>query len=162
MTENKAIRIGDAEREDAVRRLGEHYEAGRLSSDEHGERVEEALRAKTYADLGTLFADLPGENPGAKAEQPGPEPGPQQQGWAPPWVQAGQQPPWAGQKPPWTGRGGRGPFGLPIPLAIIAGILIVAGLACSIAGGHPPVLALIGLGIVAFTVIRRKGRPQQA
>ena len=77
-------------------------------------------------------------------------------------MQAGQQPPWAGQKPPWAGRGGRGPFGLPIPLAIIVGILIVAGLACSIAGGHPPVLALIGLGIVAFFVIRRKGRPQQA
>jgi Domain of unknown function (DUF1707) len=155
MTDNNGIRLGDAEREDAVRRLGEHYEAGRLSSDEHGERVEEALRAKTYADLGALFADLPGDNPGAKAKAEQ-QPGPQQ----PPW--AGQRPPWAGQRPPWAGKGGRGPLGLPIPLAILAGVLIVAGLACAIGGGHPPVLALIGLGIVAFTVIRRKGRPQRA
>ncbi len=54
-----SIRIGDSEREDAVRRLGEHYEAGRLSAEEHSERVEQALKARTGADLEGLFADLP-------------------------------------------------------------------------------------------------------
>ena len=34
------IRIGDSEREDAIKRLGEHYEAGRLSAEEHAERID--------------------------------------------------------------------------------------------------------------------------
>lgn len=54
------LRIGDREREDAVRRLGEHYEAGRLTAEEHTERMGAALQAKTMADLAGLFADLPG------------------------------------------------------------------------------------------------------
>ena len=55
------MRIGDREREDAIRRLGEHYEAGRLTSEEHTERVDAALAARTEKDLGALFTDLPGE-----------------------------------------------------------------------------------------------------
>ncbi|MFI5729137.1 DUF1707 domain-containing protein [Kribbella sp. NPDC051587] len=61
------MRIGDAEREEAVRRLGEHYESGRLTADEHSERVEAALRAKTKSELGAVFTDLPLEE---QAEAP--------------------------------------------------------------------------------------------
>ncbi|MFK4087848.1 DUF1707 domain-containing protein [Kribbella sp. NPDC020789] len=61
------MRIGDAEREEAVRRLGEHYESGRLTADEHSERVEAALRAKTKSELGAVFTDLPFEE---RAEAP--------------------------------------------------------------------------------------------
>ena len=50
-----SIRIGDQEREDAVKRLGAHYEAGRLSAEEHQERVGEALQAKTQEDPLKVF-----------------------------------------------------------------------------------------------------------
>ena len=59
MNEEKPVRIGDREREEAVARLGAHYEAGRLTAEEHQERVGEALQAKTQLDLATLFEDLP-------------------------------------------------------------------------------------------------------
>ena len=65
------IRIGDSEREDAVKRLGEHYEAGRLSAEEHAERVGRALEAKTDADLAALFSDLPGAQQAGR-QQAGP------------------------------------------------------------------------------------------
>lgn len=83
------IRIGDQEREEAVAQLGKHYEAGRLTAEEHQERVGEALQAKTDADLTALFRDLPGAGtPGAGAPD-----SPDEQGWAGPWG-------WA--RPPWT------------------------------------------------------------
>ena len=95
------IRIGDQEREDAVKRLGAHYEAGRLTAEEHTERVGDALQAKTEAELAAVFADLPGEE-GAAAE------GAAEDVWAGPFG-------WA--RPPWTapedqsGSGQGGPGG---------------------------------------------------
>lgn len=53
------MRIGDAERNEAVQRLNDHYAAGRLTSLEHDERIDFAMNAKTQADLTVLFADLP-------------------------------------------------------------------------------------------------------
>ena len=44
------MRISDAERADVADLLSRHYGDGRL---------DQAMRAKTYADLGGLFADLP-------------------------------------------------------------------------------------------------------
>lgn len=52
-------RIGDAERETAVRALGEHYAAGRITKEEFDERSDAAMRARTNSDLRPLFADLP-------------------------------------------------------------------------------------------------------
>lgn len=173
------IRIGDQEREDAVKRLGAHYEAGRLSADEHTERVGEALQAKTEADLAALFADLPGEGrPGEGRPAEGSAEGAEDQGWAGPWG-------WA--RPPWTapegqgqgggqGRGGggpqgprgaggpawakRGPFGkIPLPVLLaIAAIGVLASIACTVRGGHPPLLPL--LLIVAGVFIVRKRRQE--
>jgi len=54
-----AIRVSDAERDQAVAELSEHYQAGRLTLEEFDDRSSQALRAKTGSDLGALFTDLP-------------------------------------------------------------------------------------------------------
>lgn len=59
MTEDR-LRIGDAERERAAAELGEHYAQGRLSVDEHADRLDRVWAARTRADLGPIFSDLPG------------------------------------------------------------------------------------------------------
>ncbi len=58
-----ATRIGHRERELAVQALADHYSNGRLTGDEYSERVAGAWEAKTSADLGTLFGDLPSPRP---------------------------------------------------------------------------------------------------
>ncbi len=58
-----SIRIGNAEREAAVRELGEHYAAGRIDGAEYEERTSAAYAARTADDLTPLFADLPHEQP---------------------------------------------------------------------------------------------------
>jgi TM2 domain-containing membrane protein YozV len=57
------VRIGNAEREAAVRELGDHYAAGRLDGTEYEERTTAAYAARTADDLEPLFADLPREQP---------------------------------------------------------------------------------------------------
>lgn len=52
-------RIGYAERDAAVAELQAHHAEGRLSVEEFEERMQQALQAKTHADLQPLFADLP-------------------------------------------------------------------------------------------------------
>lgn len=54
-----ATRVGNAEREEAVAVLTEHWHAGRLDPGEHERRVTRAREAVTRADLDALFADLP-------------------------------------------------------------------------------------------------------
>jgi Domain of unknown function (DUF1707) len=54
-----AIRLSDAERDQAVTELSEHYQAGRLTLEEFGDRSDRALRARTGSDLSVLFTDLP-------------------------------------------------------------------------------------------------------
>jgi hypothetical protein len=53
------LRVSDADRDRAVAELSSHFEAGRLTMDEFQERSDQALRAKTGADLSALFKDLP-------------------------------------------------------------------------------------------------------
>jgi uncharacterized protein DUF1707 len=60
------MRISDAERAEVADLLSKHYGDGRLDQAEFNERLDQAMRAKTYADLDGLFADLPpAEVPGA-------------------------------------------------------------------------------------------------
>lgn len=54
-----ALRISDAERERAVRTLGEHHAVGRLTYDEFVERMDRAYEARTHEELDVLTADLP-------------------------------------------------------------------------------------------------------
>ena len=53
------LRIGDAERDVAVRELGDHFAAGRMDDTEFDERASAALSARTQPELDILFADLP-------------------------------------------------------------------------------------------------------
>ena len=53
------VRIGDAERQEAVEALTEHYVAGRLTLGEVEERLRLAQGARTPGDLERLFVDLP-------------------------------------------------------------------------------------------------------
>lgn len=65
---NQTLRIGDAEREEAARELGEHFALGRISADEHSDRLEQIWAARTSADLAPVFGDLPRPEP----ERPAP------------------------------------------------------------------------------------------
>ena len=53
------VRIGDAERDRAINDLGDHFAAGRLSTEEFEERVDQAIRARFNDELEPLFVDLP-------------------------------------------------------------------------------------------------------
>lgn len=60
---NEQLRIGDADRERAAAILGEHYVAGRLTAEEHAERLDAVWSARTRGDLDDLFHDLPRVEP---------------------------------------------------------------------------------------------------
>jgi hypothetical protein len=79
------LRVGDADRQAAVAELQQHYVEGRLSSEELSERVSHALSARTFADLSSLLADLPGLTPHGQDQLP---PGPQRQPdqWRTSWL----------------------------------------------------------------------------
>jgi hypothetical protein len=84
VTRTGPIRIGDAERDQAVAVLSEHFVAGRLTQDEFEERSNQATRARYADDLSPLFADLPesaASQPGPRTWSPGFRPG--QQGFRP-------------------------------------------------------------------------------
>jgi len=53
------LRISDADREQAASDLSEHYAEGRLTHDEHAERLDAIWTARTHADLKPIFEDLP-------------------------------------------------------------------------------------------------------
>ncbi|GAB3832210.1 DUF1707 SHOCT-like domain-containing protein [Kribbella italica] len=153
---NENVRVGDQEREAAVKRLGEHYEAGRLTAEEHSERISQALQAKTAADLTALFADLPGEK---RADE-------QSEAWAgpfgwtrPPWTSAEAGEPAAprpgARRPGWAARGPLARIPLPLLIAL-AGLAVLLSVGCVVGGGHPPVLPL--LLIVAAVVFVKKRR----
>lgn len=50
----------DADRDAAVRVLNEAFAEGRLTADEHAERIHETYAARTWQVLARLTADLPG------------------------------------------------------------------------------------------------------
>jgi hypothetical protein len=62
------LRISDADRDQAITRLSEHFQAGRLSAEEFDERSGAALQAKTGREVTALFTDLPPDQaPAARA-----------------------------------------------------------------------------------------------
>lgn len=68
---NPSLRVGDAERQQVVVELQQHYVEGRLSTDELGERVNQALAARTAGQLAVPLADLPrSARPEAGVDQP--------------------------------------------------------------------------------------------
>lgn len=57
--ENPDIRVGDAERSEALEQLSQHFVNGTLAPDEFEQRTGEAAAARTRGDVEKLFADLP-------------------------------------------------------------------------------------------------------
>jgi len=56
-----SIRVSDADRDQAIAELSQHFQAGRLTQEEFEERSGRALQARTGDDLAALFTDLPGQ-----------------------------------------------------------------------------------------------------
>ncbi len=76
---NDRVRIGDAERDTAAHELGEHFAMGRITADEHAERLEQIWAARTQAELTPVFGDLP------RPRQPeAPRPSPSRRSWQAP------------------------------------------------------------------------------
>jgi Domain of unknown function (DUF1707) len=69
------LRVGDAERQQAVSALGEHFAAGRLDQEEYDTRVQAAYASRTRVDLQGLFDDLPEPAPFRPLPAPGWEAG---------------------------------------------------------------------------------------
>ena len=66
------LRVGDADRKAVVAELQRHYVEGRLTSEELGERVTEALAARTFGDLRELLSDLPALSDSLAQRDPAP------------------------------------------------------------------------------------------
>jgi hypothetical protein len=119
------IRVSDAERDQAVAALGEHFQAGRLTQEEFDDRSGRALQARTGRDLSELFTDLPG--------QAAPEP-------------------WAGPAaPPVARSGGRG--ALPT-VRFVLGVVIVAIIASNLLGHNHDNAWLVPVIILSFVLLR--------
>lgn len=58
---DRALRVGDKERDAVSAILRQRHLEGRLDSDEFQARLERCLAAKTYAELDELIADFPRE-----------------------------------------------------------------------------------------------------
>jgi hypothetical protein len=69
------LRVSDADRERVVEVLRDAFAEGRLSVEEHAERVDAAYAAKTAGELVPLTEDLPVHQAGARPE-PAPAPAP--------------------------------------------------------------------------------------
>ncbi|MFC4907929.1 DUF1707 SHOCT-like domain-containing protein [Actinomadura gamaensis] len=54
------MRASDADRDRVADRLREALADGRITAEEHAERIDAVYKAKTYADLEPVLADLPG------------------------------------------------------------------------------------------------------
>jgi uncharacterized protein DUF1707 len=66
----RRLRIGNAERNAAMKALDAHLEAGRLGVEEYGERSAVAAGATTAAELEALFTDLPEPHPALPGTAP--------------------------------------------------------------------------------------------
>jgi len=129
------LRVGDAERQQAVTALGEHYAAGRLDQDEYDTRIQTAYAARTRVDLQGLFGDLPEPVPfRAAGHQPA---GTRQVGW-----QAGRD---ARDRP-------RRRTGAPV-IPVIMAIAIFLGVSLLV---HFPVVPLLFL-LIWIGAGRRRG-----
>jgi Domain of unknown function (DUF1707) len=120
------MRISDAERAEVADLLSKHYGDGRLDQAEFNQRLDQAMRAKTYADLGGLFADLP------RTEEETVE-GPKFQ----------------------ARRGGRSPLGT-IVLAVIVAIVAITVIGHVLTFSFGPLLWLAILAVVAYTILHHR------
>ncbi|MEU6663577.1 DUF1707 domain-containing protein [Streptomyces sp. NPDC046821] len=78
------LRASDADRDRVADILREALAEGRLTADEHAERVDGVYRAKTQAELEPLVRDLPGAHRPRPAQAPTPAPNRPTSGAIPP------------------------------------------------------------------------------
>ncbi|MYS24703.1 DUF1707 domain-containing protein [Streptomyces sp. SID4948] len=64
------MRASDGERDHTAALLGDAFAAGRLTVEEHAERLEAVYGARTRGELVPLTADLPAPAPGARLASP--------------------------------------------------------------------------------------------
>ncbi|MEW2069164.1 DUF1707 domain-containing protein [Streptomyces sp. NPDC007346] len=69
-----SLRASDADRDRIADILREAMAEGRLTADEHAERVDLVYRAKTVGELQPLVRDLPAASSGTAAPRPEPQP----------------------------------------------------------------------------------------
>ncbi|WP_075019898.1 DUF1707 domain-containing protein [Actinomadura madurae] len=63
------MRASDADRDQVADRLREALAEGRITPEEHAERIDAVYNAKTYAELEPVLSDLPGEQaPGPRVD----------------------------------------------------------------------------------------------
>ena len=123
---DQSIRLSDAEREAAAADLGEHFAQGRLTSDEHAERLEQVWAAKTRGEIAPIFRDLPSAYAGVAAPAPAPD------------------------DPYRNARRRAVRRGVPAPLLVVLALLILFS-----AIAHFPFF-LLGIAIFWFVVLRRR------
>jgi hypothetical protein len=123
---DQSIRLSDAEREAAAADLGEHFAQGRLTADEHAERLEQVWSARTRGEVAPIFRDLPSPYAG---------------------VSAG---PVVAEDRYWSS--GLRPFrrGVPAPFLVVLAVLILLTVVT-----HLP-LVLLGFGLFWFVVLRHR------
>ncbi|MEV1173447.1 DUF1707 domain-containing protein [Nonomuraea sp. NPDC049784] len=154
------LRIGDAEREQTMAALREHFAQGRLTHEELDERLDQALASKTARDLAKVTADLPGPRQAAPGYR---EPVPQydMDGWREAMTAHRQQMrsmhqaqremrrQWRHQGHPW--RQHRGPH----PILPVLFVFMMLGL---IFGGFGifKVLFVVWLGVMLFSLVHRR------
>jgi hypothetical protein len=119
------MRASDSDRDAVVSDLSEHFQAGRLTTEEFDQRTGQALAARTWGELRNLLADLPAMRPGSQ------DPAARPSG-AGPWRSSGR-------------------FGPP-PIAALVGIGIVAAVLVSVAHGG---WGFIWLLVPALLIARR-------
>ena len=69
MTSRDDLRIGDAEREEMMTALREHFAQGRITHDELDERLELTLNSRTGRELAKVADDLPDPRPAVQPEE---------------------------------------------------------------------------------------------
>jgi len=128
---NEHLRMSDAEREQAAGELGEHYVQGRLTAEEHSERLDQIWAARTRAELVPIFQDLPGRYAPQPFGPPFPQPFP---------------PRFAGSAAPPRRR-----TRLPAPLMVILAFLVVVTVLT-----HLPIVLF---GLLVWFLLTKHHRP---
>ena len=77
------MRASDADRDAVLSELSEHFQAGRLTAEEFGERAGQALAARTHGELRDLLRDLPATRPGPATPAVTSSAAPAQRSWRP-------------------------------------------------------------------------------
>jgi hypothetical protein len=139
---SSSLRVSDADRDRAIAELSEHYQAGRLTTEEFEDRTGRALQARTTADLAALFTDLPRRQAPLTGAASAPSAAPGAAGTAP------------------ASTSGAWPARVPVvPVAILAVVAVLALLS-----GHlfhiawVPVVAIVVVRLLAGGRSRREAR----